>query len=1087
MAVENYGIEHVFPALMLYELGEVYLTRGAKGDADKAGKMYRTVITIREKILGVNNTSTINAVDRLGELYTKLRRFEEAEPLLLRALKARLKTLEEDHYLIERSYSNLADYYEQHSQEYAKAEDFYLKSIDFNEKHRSKDSYNTAISLNNYAGFLISRERYKDAEPVVRRSLELAELEAKKRPISMDVPLAKLARIHTELGRHTEAEKLLKEGVDEALKKHGETSPFTAAAMANLGEFYHRTEKLELAEEFARKVLTIRQKQAENNPIALINALKNLGIILTFRGQYAKAETIYLAVLKEMESRYEAGDPRIAEVLTRLGSLYMRISLYDKAEKQYQRALAIRESFFGKDKGIVAQSLTDLGNIAMRREEYDKAEKLFLQAIDIFERTIAKDCLQLAHPLNSLAVLRAEAKGAVELELYQRIEKIYAKHRGPDDTDALTSLLNLGLGYKAAKRPGDADPMLRKCVAGLTRRLGASHPNTVLAMHHLATNSYALGKVDEARELMDKVRRHTRSYVTSVLPSLTPELQRQFLHSTDNGVAYFAFSIAMANAKDQDMATASAAWLANSKGTIHEVQSISAQLAKVGDSPSATKLRKLHEELTQLSISDAGAKDAETGKRREALSGEIHKLEFVLRESGSRVVESLTYVELADIRKKLTDKSVLIDITQCAELNVNGKKGEKNYHPAHYVAWVTPKTGAVKVVDLGEADVIDKLVAAARKDLNAAEKTIINDGEPIAEKKTRAVLLAVAEKALHPILKEIGDANELIISPDGSLWLMPWSAMPLPNGKYAVESFRIRNVVSGRDLVLANSKVKPSSPIIIADPDYDLDPADAAKEAKLMLGNKTPGGADTRGLLKTLNLGQVQRLQGTAVEAKFVAPSLEKWLNAAPRVLTDKQALKSVVKTAKGPEALIISTHGFFQPDQEVEANDSAGLVTSLKRDVKVAGNQPYQDPLTRCGLLFAACNTQKNNTGPVVDDGLLTGLEVVNCDFRGTKLVVLSACETGLGDVKNGEGVAGLRQAFQLAGAETIIATLWQIPDTASAKLVVAFFDYLAKGTGRSEGLQAAQRDIIATRRDLKNAAHPYYWAGFTVTGQEK
>jgi CHAT domain-containing protein len=201
------------------------------------------------------------------------------------------------------------------------------------------------------------------------------------------------------------------------------------------------------------------------------------------------------------------------------------------------------------------------------------------------------------------------------------------------------------------------------------------------------------------------------------------------------------------------------------------------------------------------------------------------------------------------------------------------------------------------------------------------------------------------------------------------------------------------------------------------------------------------------------------RLPGTATESRAVGTLL----NPAT-VLTGIDATETALKAVQSPRILHIATHGFFLADQDLSAATSAGA-TGL------------EDPMLRSGIVLAGANVGRSGN----DDGVLTALEAAGLDLSGTQLVVLSACETGVGEVKTGEGVFGLRRAFIVAGAETLVMSLWQVDDTATQRLMTEFYQRLTRGQDRGEALRQAS---LALMKDPAYR-HPFFWASFIAAGQ--
>ena len=417
-------------------------------------------------------------------------------------------------------------------------------------------------------------------------------------------------------------------------------------------------------------------------------------------------------------------------------------------------------------------------------------------------------------------------------------------------------------------------------------------------------------------------------------------------------------------------------------------------------------------------------------------------------------------VDLNTVRKEIPADSVLVEILKLEPIRLDRIIAPEEAQPKRYVAWIVPPSGEGKVtfIELGEADRINKLVSTAQATILESPSAIQDRGPAVATKIVREAMAPLFSEIWQPIQKAIGSKKKIILSPDADLWLVPWAAIPTQDNKFLVETFDVRLMNTGRDLLTSNDNNKLNPPVIIADPAFNSASQDIEDAIRILeLDPKR-----TRSInFNSKTLGKVSRLPGTRREAEIVKSTLSRQSNTTPEVFLGNQA---VFKSLERPETLMLGTHGF----------------------VLDASQSKEPNPLSRCGLLMAGFNDAQDAKFEVSDDGVLTGTEIIETDLRGTRLVVLSACQTGLGAIQDGEGVAGLRQAFQLAGAESVVATLWEISDDATVKLMVAFFSGLSNNESKSASLRAAQIKRIAALRSREGAAHPFFWAAFTLTGQD-
>ncbi len=602
-------------------------------------------------------------------------------------------------------------------------------------------------------------------------------------------------------------------------------------------QFYRQGEYKKASDLFEQAVELAIKTFGPDHPY-VATSLNKLASLYASLGRYANAEPLYQRSLKIREAKLGPDHPDVATSLNNLALLYYSQGRYAEAEPLYKRSLEIREAKLGPDHPDVATSLNNLAGLYQLQGRYAETEPLNKRSLKILEAKLGPDHPDVATSLNNLAELyRLQGRYAEAEPLNKRSLKIWEAKLGPDHPALATSLSNLAILYHLQGRYAEAEPLFQRSLKIREAKLGPDHPAVAASLYNLAFLHVAQGHWPDAVEATDRARRTILRHIVRVLPALAEKEQLIFLKATDEGNLHIALSVALGRSDDRATATRSAGWLLNGKGLAQQALAERALLARGGEDPAAaqlvTRLRDVRNRLAALTL--ATPRPGQEGDRKRELTRldeQERELSKKLGQVTGRPKRDDPWVEPDAARKALPIDAVLIEIGRFYVFDFKA-----NWQPAHYAAWVIPAAGRgdVQVIDLGKAKRIEEAVSAARRALQPEIELLRSRGEPDAEQQLQKPLQDLARLVLHPLLPHIGQAKRWLISPDAALWLVPWAALPLPDGRYAVEGHLISYLISGRDLVADLGSKASERPIVLADPDYDLDPAQARATTRQML------------------------------------------------------------------------------------------------------------------------------------------------------------------------------------------------------------------------------------------------------------
>jgi len=933
---------------------------------------------------------------------------------------------------------------------------------------------------------LAKQGKYAQALPLAQEFLKLAEAARPADLAQVNIAVANLALIYDTLGRYAEAEPLFLRalGIDE--KELGPNDPDVAADLDNLATVYTHLHRYADAEPLFLRALAINDKAKDVDQSEESTLLSDAASLFQDEGKFAQAESLYRRALAIDHKLSGDDSTEVATDLNNFANLYDAEGKFAEAEALYKSALSIDEKSLSPDDPGLATDLHDLADHYRRVGDSAQAESLGLRALHIREKALGPDSPQVASTLNILAQLYQDDRRYAEAEpLFERSLKIREKVFGTDNPGFATGLNNLGSLDESMGQYDKAEALYRQSLGILEKFAAPGNPDLETAVLNLAVVLADQGKVSEAEPFFQRgfLSLFNRFQANSAFMTEKERLGFLDLVSYDFQ-RYFSF-VHTFHAQNPALTGSMYNLLLWQKGFVAgSVADMRRLIEASGDAEALKLLNELTAKRTQfaalLSVQPSSS-DAEAWHAKvDQLRTEADRVErtLVTRSSTFAQHQSLNRTSWQQVRDALQPGDAAVEF---ARFRFYPKTKANSVYYAALVITRETKDQPVYVF-LGDDKQIESDAIAHFKDSLATRGFEQPAEEAVPGPHAYELVWKPLESALTGITR-------IDLATDGVLNQVPLGIIPAPDGKLLMEKYDLRLVSSTRDLLRPQAPAAAPTALLLGDPTFDLS-EDNQRSAAQTLKSPTTLRAPSIPQLsaewvgnQTPSANTLPPLPGTGIEVKAIADLLRQhgW---QPTVYTGDQALKTVVELSGSLRVLHLATHGFFLPDPQ----GSSELVGDMRSLFQPGQYSALNDPMLRSGLYFAAADRALAGkpSPPDLDNGVLTALEASNLNLEKTQLVVLSACDTGKGDEKNGEGVFGLRRALEEAGAQSVLMSLWSVPDKEPLDLMQRFYAKWLSGTEMHQALKEAQLEM---REEVKRTHDgndlPYYWGAFVLVGR--
>lgn len=942
--------------------------------------------------------------------------------------------------------------------ELIKAENFLNKSLIY-----AKGKTDYKVILTELAEVYFTQAKYDQAEKTYLEALENYKKIIIEKDYNYYALLGKLGLIYSKKGEFNKAEKVYLETTQYFKDVYGENSIDYAKSLSDLGSLFDQMNKFAIAEKYFLKSSEITKKTLSENSAEYIISIDNLSGFYIHSNDYKKADHFATLGLLKIQKYFPDNINDLASFSNRIASINFEIGNYKKAKEFYFTSLELNKKIYGINHPNTESCISNLGTIYLKENNVDLAEEYYLKGYEILIYIYGDKDYRIAESLNNLSIIYTKRKlfdKAIEYNI--KSLKIINESIGSNNLTYAESLSVLAGNYFQKKDFINAEKKYLESLAIKQKILGSNNKAYYLTLDNLSTLYNYTGQYEKEKEIRIQTVNQFNNEINKNLDYLSQKefnfYIEKYFYSRFTTLSFLNLNF---EKKNEIISTGSyenellvkGLLLRNQQRIQNNIQNSGDATLKSNYEQFVANKRQLVK-LQELPINKRLATYEKLQTETELLEKELTRKSALFADAKKSL--STTWKQIQD---QLKPNEVAIDLVAFKYYN------KRWTDSIVYSAFVVDKSCKYpKYIPLFEQKQLELLLA---KNKDVQDSTRID---------RHYLGSSISDLFLKPLAKVLENKSTVYFSPAGLAHQINFSALPVSGNQTFGEKYNLHILGSTSSLLQYNSytinKISQPEFLIYGGIDYSQSNAKNNESNNELTTRVSIDFNDTNTRGSFDNFGY---LGGTEIEANVIA-KLSKNNGFKATIINEKEATEESIKaldSKTSPYVLHLATHGFFFPDPKV-------VLTETNKDfdgTRAAIYKTSDDPMMRSGLALAGANKYWKKTAEnlTTDDGILTASEISNLDLSSCQLVVLSACETGLGAINGSEGVFGLQRAFKMAGVKNIIMSLWKVPDAQTSELFEIFYNECFAGKTIHEAFQTAQSK-------MKAKYTPYYWAGFVL-----